>query len=93
MKKYPWLGNVRELENKVKKAVVLSDKIHVTPSLLGIVDESKDAPIPLSIAKQEFQREYIMNALKRNNGNKAKTARELEIDVRTIFRYLETTMP
>ena len=93
MNKYPWYGNVRELENKIKKAVVLSDKIHITPDLLGIIDEAKEKVVPLSIAKQEFQREYIMNALKRNNGNKAKTARELEIDVRTIFRYLERTMP
>jgi len=89
MKKYQWPGNVRELENKVKKAVVLADKIHITPDLLGIKDHEKDKIMPLSIAKQEFQREYIMTALKRNNDNKAKTARELEIDVRTIFRYLE----
>ncbi len=93
MKKYSWFGNVRELENKVKKAVVLSDKVHITEELLGITDKAMEGIKPLSIAKQEFQKEYIMNALNKNNGNKAKTARELEIDVRTIFRYLEKTMP
>jgi transcriptional regulator with GAF, ATPase, and Fis domain len=93
MKKYSWSGNVRELENKIKKAVVLSDKIHITPELLGISDKASEAVKPLSIAKQEFQKEYILDALQKNNGNKAKTAKELEIDVRTIFRYLEKTMP
>jgi len=91
MKRYSWPGNVRELENKIKKAVVLSDKIHITRDLLGIKDEELEKFKPLSIAKQEFQKEYILKALNKNNGNKAKTARELEIDVRTIFRYLEKT--
>jgi len=93
MRKYSWYGNVRELENKVKKAVVLSDKIHITSDLLGINEDEMEKVKPLSIAKQEFQKEYILKALDKNNGNKAKTARELEIDVRTIFRYLEKTMP
>lgn len=87
LKKHHWPGNVRELENRIKKAVILAEKIHITPGELGISSDHK--LLPLGIAKQNFQRDYIIKALKRNNWNKTKTAQELEIDTRTIFRYLE----
>ncbi len=89
MKQYEWPGNIRELENRIKKGVVLSDKIHITPTELGIEHADKNSILPLSIAKQNFQKEYIIKALKRNSWNKSKTAQELGIDARTIFRYLE----
>jgi DNA-binding NtrC family response regulator len=45
--------------------------------------------VPLDKAKEEFQRRYILEVLERNNGNRTKTARDLGVDPRTIFRYLE----
>ena len=47
------------------------------------------AILPLAKAKEKFQREYIIEVLERNNGNRTKTARDLGVDPRTIFRYLE----
>ena len=38
---------------------------------------------------RDVEREYILAALERNNGNRTKTARDLGVDPRTIFRYLE----
>ena len=40
-------------------------------------------------AKEEFQRKYVLEVLERNNGNRTQTARDLGVDPRTIFRYLE----
>ncbi|HXT98923.1 MAG TPA: helix-turn-helix domain-containing protein, partial [Polyangia bacterium] len=40
-------------------------------------------------AKEKFQREYINEILTLNNGNRTKTARDLGVDPRTIFRHLE----
>jgi DNA-binding NtrC family response regulator len=45
--------------------------------------------MPLERAKEEFQRAYVLKALERNNGNRTQTARDLGVDPRTIFRYLE----
>jgi transcriptional regulator with GAF, ATPase, and Fis domain len=48
------------------------------------------APITtLTQAREDFQRRYILEVLERNNGNRTKTARDLGVDPRTIFRYLE----
>ena len=45
--------------------------------------------LPLAQAKEAFQIRYINEVLARNNGNRTKTARDLGVDPRTIFRHLE----
>ncbi len=89
MKKHPWQGNVRELENKIKKAVILCDGTMIGPQDLDINPENKTEILSLADAKEQFQRDYILQTLERNNGNRTKTARDLDVDPRTIFRYLE----
>jgi transcriptional regulator with GAF, ATPase, and Fis domain len=45
--------------------------------------------LTLAEAKEKFQREYINEVLALNNGNRTKTARDLGVDPRTVFRHLE----
>ena len=89
MRKYSWPGNIRQLENRIKKAVVLADKTLVGPEDMDLFPEALQAIVPLSQAREEFTRRYILEVLEQNNGNRTKTARDLGVDPRTIFRYLE----
>ena len=89
MRKYTWPGNIRQLENRIKKAVVLADKTHLGPEDLDLKPEDIEPVMPLTRAKEEFQKRYIAEVLARNNGNRTKTARDLGVDPRTIFRHLE----
>ncbi|RYZ42002.1 MAG: GAF domain-containing protein [Myxococcaceae bacterium] len=89
MKKYGWPGNIRELENRLKKAVVLADKPLLGPDDLDLKPENLEPIMPLLQAKEEFQKRYINEVLARNNGNRTKTAKDLGVDPRTIFRHLE----
>jgi len=89
LKKFEWPGNIRQLENHIKKAVVLSDKSLLAPEDLGLSPEVLAPILPLAQAKEEFSRRYINEVLARNNGNRTKTARDLGVDPRTIFRHLE----
>jgi transcriptional regulator with GAF, ATPase, and Fis domain len=89
MKKYNWPGNIRELENRIKKAVVLADKPLLGPEDLDLRPENLPPILPLAQAKEEFQKRYINEVLERNNGNRTKTAKDLGVDPRTIFRHLE----
>jgi transcriptional regulator with GAF, ATPase, and Fis domain len=89
MKKYAWPGNIRELENRIKKAVVLADKPLLGADDLDLKPENLDPIMPLLQAKEEFQKRYINEVLARNNGNRTKTAKDLGVDPRTIFRHLE----
>jgi transcriptional regulator with GAF, ATPase, and Fis domain len=89
LKKYSWPGNIRELENRVKKAVVLAEKAVVGPEDLDLRTEELEPILPLAQAKEEFQKRYISEVLDRNGGNRTKTAKDLDVDPRTIFRHLE----
>jgi transcriptional regulator with GAF, ATPase, and Fis domain len=89
VRKYDWPGNVRQLENRIKKAIVMCDKTLIGVEDLDMLPEAV-APIKtLTQAREDFQRRYILEVLERNNGNRTKTARDLGVDPRTIFRYLE----
>jgi transcriptional regulator with GAF, ATPase, and Fis domain len=89
LKAYYWPGNVRELENRIKKAVIMSDRALLNPDDLGLEEGQKRLVKPLAEAEEEFKVEYIRKALDLNNWNKAQTARDLGIDARTVFRYIE----
>jgi transcriptional regulator with GAF, ATPase, and Fis domain len=89
MRKYSWPGNIRQLENRIKRAIVLADKTHLGAEDLDLNPEDFEPVLSLATAKDEFQRRYINDILARNNGNRTKTARDLGVDPRTIFRHLE----
>jgi transcriptional regulator with GAF, ATPase, and Fis domain len=89
IKRHRWPGNIRELENRIKKAVVLADKALLGPEDLDLSPDDLPSILPLADAKEKFQREYINEVLALNAGNRTKTARDLGVDPRTIFRHLE----
>ena len=89
IRKYKWPGNVRQLENRIKKALILSDKPQIQPADLDLIPEVLKPVMSLAEAKDDFQRRYINEILELNDGNRSKTARDLGVDPRTIFRHLE----
>jgi transcriptional regulator with GAF, ATPase, and Fis domain len=89
LRRYSWPGNIRELENRVKKAAVLADGPLVTGEDLDLGQEALASTLPLADAIEAFRKRYISETLARNGGNRTKTAKDLDVDPRTIFRHLE----
>jgi len=89
IRKHAWPGNIRELENRIKKAIVLCESSVIGPDDLGLTSDVLPQILTLAEAKDKFQREYINEILALNNGNRTKTARDLGVDPRTVFRHLE----
>jgi transcriptional regulator with GAF, ATPase, and Fis domain len=89
VRKHNWPGNIRELENRIKKAIVLCESTVIGPDDLGLNADALPQILTLADAKDKFQREYINEVLALNNGNRTKTARDLGVDPRTVFRHLE----
>lgn len=99
-----WVGNVRELENTIERAIVLS-----TSTLIRLEDvatensevvlskevEVSDQQINFSnfsnskvLTVEELVNKYVQHVLELNKGAKEKTARDLEIDRKTLYRRL-----
>ena len=89
LKSFYWPGNVRQLENHMKKAVIMTDRALLNAEDLGLSGTSKRHIVPLADAQETFKIDYIHKVLDMNNWNKAQTARDLGVDARTIFRYVE----
>ena len=89
IRKHAWPGNIRELENRIKKSIVLCESSVIGPDDLGLTGDVLPQILTLAEAKDKFQREYINEVLALNNGNRTKTARDLGVDPRTVFRHLE----
>jgi transcriptional regulator with GAF, ATPase, and Fis domain len=89
MKRYSWPGNVRELEAKVKKAVVMCEGAEIDVPDLELDEERMQRILTLREAKEAYAVRYIREVLELNGGNRSKTARDLGIDPRTVYKYLE----
>jgi len=91
---YSWPGNVRELENVIERAVVLagSDRLTVTdlpPALSGAQPPSPLARLAEPLTLADIERQAILGALERHGGNHRRTAAELGIGLRTLWRRLK----
>ena len=88
MRAYRWPGNIRQLENRIKKAVVLTDRTLLSAEDMDLRPEDVEEILPLSEARMRWEARYISEVLERNGGNRTQTARDLGVDPRTIFRHL-----
>ncbi len=90
-KKYDWPGNLRELKNIVKRSVLLSQSDMITQDILpnDIAYASQNAKQTYGLFKNQNEQELILDALEKANGNKAKAARMLSIDRKTLYNKLK----
>ena len=89
IQQYSWPGNIRELENRVSQAVILSDGEQISAQDLQLTPERLEMELkPLAEAKEAFVQDYIERALSIHQGNRTRAALQLGVDPRTIFRLL-----
>jgi two-component system response regulator GlrR len=84
LRRYPWPGNIRELENKVRQSVLIAtgeriegaDLALEAPSRPGEMALGDFARLPLADARQEFEKRYLTALLRRTRGNVSRAAEE-----------------
>lgn len=86
---HPWTGNLRELNNVVKRAVLLTRGKHITPLELSQAMPPSQPEPTMALHDEDSERSRIVAALRQTNGNKAAAARLLGIDRKTIYNKIE----
>ena len=77
---WPWTGNVRELENRVKRATIMADGATITAHDLDMGDGPvATTPSELRAARERADRVAIAEAVAAHNGNLSAAARALDI--------------
>ena len=92
---YTWNGNVRELENSIERAIVLTDKDQIEPENLPLeIQNYKGQVLPAQVAQEEYsikkaskllEMDLIQKALTKTKGNHTHAARLLEISHRALL--------
>ncbi len=86
IKNHGWPGNVREMENCVKRAVIMSDDIRIAAADLGLPPGTAEPELlNLRQAREIAEREAVSRALVRVNGNVARAAELLGISRPTLY--------
>jgi two-component system response regulator AtoC len=99
LQRYAWPGNVRQLENLIKRYVVLgSEDVILSELLQPAENDSLDDLVitgPISLKKltrqtvRKVEAKIILNALHANNWNRKKAARSLDISYRALLYKLK----
>ncbi len=92
---YGWPGNIRELRNTVERAMILVDgdfigEEHLPPDMRPAPGGGGESGLRLAMGLElrEVEKEYILASLRRNGGNKARTAELLGISEKTLYNKL-----
>ncbi|MBP1685167.1 MAG: sigma-54-dependent transcriptional response regulator [Deltaproteobacteria bacterium] len=95
LRRYPWPGNVRELENVIERATLLATGQEVTVADLpaelhagGEFERTVPAGKSLSAAREEFERYFLLDCLRRHNGNVSRAAREAGLHRQNFYQKL-----
>ena len=92
---YHWPGNVRELENVMERAVALSQarQIQVPDLPPALLERRPGEALAAAAARQltlsDLEKEYILQVLSEEKGNKSRAAARLGLDRKTLYRKLE----
>ncbi|MBB3220083.1 PEP-CTERM-box response regulator transcription factor [Pseudoduganella umbonata] len=83
---YSWPGNVREMENCIKRAVIMAEGTQISTSDLGLPDAPvADESIDLRTARNAAEYRVMVKALARSGGNIAKAAEMLGVSRPTLY--------
>ncbi len=96
---YHWPGNIRELQNLLEAVIQLCPETVITYDFVKdylsftdngtVSDQPKDRALTDRLRLYDLEKDTILISLEKNNNNKSKTAKELGISLRTLYRRLE----
>lgn len=104
MKTYDWPGNVRELKNIIERMIIMTPGeiigVEDLPPYMANMGAGREAVPPklenimecgtLREAREEFEKEFILQKLEENNWNISKTAEMIELERSNLYRKMKS---
>jgi len=88
--RYRWPGNIRELQNRVQRAVIMAEGRRISVDDMELSQLLEDLPsVTLKEAREEIEREMVQQALKRHAGKISSAAVDLGISRPTFYELME----
>jgi two-component system, NtrC family, nitrogen regulation response regulator NtrX len=98
--KHNWPGNVRELKNTIERLVIMTQTRMISKcDLFPLFEEGKTETVPVEpeiatdsfrIAKQDFERQYIIRKLREFDGNISKTAEAIGLERSNLHKKIRS---
>ena len=85
---HPWPGNIRELENRIKRATIMADGSQITALDVGFTDADgvdDDRSLDLRVIREGAEQRAVLAALARTDGTVAKAAELLGVSRPTLY--------
>ncbi len=95
LESYKWPGNVRELENRIQRAVLMAGSALINPHDLGFTEDPARQKIvhkegmTLKEVRDKVQRNMVISAIDKHDGNIARAAVELGVSRPTLYDLLK----
>ena len=95
LKEYSWPGNVRELENRIKRGILLAEGPVLEPCDLDFEDrvepehDFSTQGMTLKEARDRLERDMLVTALKKNDGNVARSSEDLGVTRPTFYDLMK----
>lgn len=88
LEKYHWPGNIRELQHALERAVILSDRLVVDRNDFVLANRRSSTVVKEAVKLEEMEKNAIINAIKKFDGNMSKVAKELGLGRTTLYRKM-----
>jgi two-component system, NtrC family, response regulator len=82
---HPWPGNVREMENLIKRAVIMAEGSRIRAADLGLAELHDEQPLNLKAVRDAAERSSVLRALGQSNGNLSRAAELLGVSRPTLY--------
>ena len=89
LKRYPWPGNIRELQHAIERAVIMTDSDTLQESDFLLSRSSSSGAANNTLNLDEVERSAIAKALQMHSGNISKAADELGLTRASLYRRME----
>lgn len=92
LQKYPWPGNIRELQHAIERAIIMSDNSQLMPEDFFFLSQKPDSNLSLepdSYNLDDMEKMTIQKVVNKYEGNISKAAKELGLTRASLYRRLE----